>query len=88
MDLEIQEILEDNYRNIEILVEYLSLNKYSIKIGIKKDDIIYESQIIFYYNRKLTIDANVDKIKNVIDNIILSFFYYRKGDKNGKSNYI
>ena len=87
MDLEIQEILEDNYRNIEILVEYLSLNKYSIKIGIKKDDIIYESQIIFYYNRKLTIDANVDKIKNVINNIILSF-YYRKGDKNGKSNYI
>lgn len=87
MDLEIQEILEDNYRNIEILVEYLSLNKYSIKIGIKKDDIIYESQIIFYYNRKLTIDANVDKIKNVINNIILSF-YYRKGDKNGRSNYI
>ena len=78
MDLEIQEILEDNYKNINILVEYLSLNKYSIKIGIKKDDIIYESQIIFYYNRKLTIDANVDKIKNVIDNIILSF-YYRKG---------
>lgn len=87
MDLEIQEILEDNYKNIDILVEYLSLNKYSIKINIKKDDIIYESQIIFYYNRKLTIDANVDKIKNVINNIILSF-YYRKGDKNGKSNYI
>lgn len=87
MDLEIQEILEDYYKNINILVEYLSLNKYSIKIGIKKDDIIYESQIIFYYNRKLTIDANVDKIKNVINNIILSF-YYRKGDKNGKSNYI
>ena len=87
MDLEIQEILEDNYRNIEILVEYLGINKYSIKIGIKKDDIIYESQIIFYYNRKLTIDANVDKIKNVINNIILSF-YYRKGDKNGRSNYI
>lgn len=87
MGLEIQEILEDNYKNIDILVEYLSLNKYSIKIGIKKDDMIYESQIIFYYNRKLTIDANVDKIKNVINNIILSF-YYRKGDKNGKSNYI
>lgn len=87
MDLEIQEILEDYYKNIDILVEHLSLNKYSIKIRIKKDDIIYESQIIFYYNRKLTIDANVDKIKNVIDNIILSF-YYRKGDKNGRSNYI
>ena len=87
MDLDIQEILEDYYKNIDILVEYLSLNKYSIKIGIKKDDIIYESQIIFYYNRKLTIDANVDKIKNVINNIILSF-YYRKGDKNGKSNNI
>ena len=87
MDLEIQEILEDYYKNINILVEYLDINKYSIKIAIKKDDIIYESQIIFYYNRKLTIDANVDKIKNVIDNIILSF-YYRKGDKNGKSNYI
>ena len=87
MDLDIQEILEDYYKNIDILVEYLSLNKYSIKIGIKKDDIIYESQIIFYYNRKLTIDANVDKIKNVINNIILSF-YYRKGDKNGRSNYI
>lgn len=78
MDLEIQEILEDNYKNIDILVEYLGINKYSIKIGIKNDNIIYESHMIFYYNRKLTLDANVDKIKNVIDNIILSF-YYRKG---------
>lgn len=87
MDLEIQDILEENYKNIDILVEYLSLNKYSIKIGIKKDNVIYESQIIFYYNRKLTIDANVDKIKNVIDNIILSF-YYRKGDKNERAKYV
>ena len=52
-----------------------------LEIVIKLDykGVTYESKFEYLYNAKLTLDANISIIENIIDNkIILSF--YKKGE--------
>lgn len=79
MDLEIQDRLEEIYKNLGIEVTFLNFRLYGIKITINHNNINYESNIEYKYNCHLTIDANIDKIREIIDKeIILNF--YKKGE--------
>lgn len=65
MELEIEEKLQLKYKNLIVEVNYKGVT--------------YESKIEYLYNAKLTLDANISIIENIIDSeIILSF--YKKGE--------
>lgn len=53
--------------------------KYEIVIKLEYKGVTYESKFEYLYNAKLTLDANISIIENIIDSkIILSF--YKKGE--------
>lgn len=79
MDIEIQEKLEEIYTNLIIEVKYEDIRKYAIYVKIEYKGTLYESKIIYKYDNYLTIDGNIANIRNIINNIILSF-YYKKGE--------
>lgn len=79
MELEIEEKLQLKYKNIIIEVNYKEIRKYEIVIKIEYKGVTYESKIEYLYNAKLTLDANISIIENIIDSkIILPF--YKKGE--------
>lgn len=79
MELEIEEKLQLKYKNLIVEVNYKDIRKYEIVIKIEYKGVTYESKIEYLYNAKLTLDANISIIENIIDSkIILSF--YKKGD--------
>lgn len=79
MELEIEEQLQLKYKNLIVEVNYKEIRKYEIVIKIEYKGVIYESKFEYLYNAKLTLDANISIIENIIDNkIILSF--YKKGE--------
>ena len=49
MDLEIQDILENKYKNLYIEVSYKDVRKYNIKIRINYKNIMYETLIEYNY---------------------------------------
>ena len=68
MELEIEEKLQLIYKNLIVEVNYKDIRKYEIVIKFE-----------YLYNAKLTLDANISIIENIIDSkIILSF--YKKGE--------
>ena len=79
MDLEIQDKLEQIYKNLGIEVNYEDLRKYAIYIRIEHKGVEYETKIIYKYDNYLTIDGNIANIRDIINKVILSF-YYRKGE--------
>lgn len=79
MELEIEEKLQLKYKNLIVKVNYKDLRKYEIVIKLEYKDVTYESKIEYLYNAKLTLDANISIIENIIDSkIILPF--YKKGE--------
>lgn len=71
MELEIEEKLQLTYKNLIVEVNYKDIRKYEI--------VTYESKFEYLYNAKLTLDANISIIENIIDSkIILPF--YKKGE--------
>lgn len=79
MELEIEEQLQLKYKNLIVEVNYKEIRKYEIVIKIEYKGVTYESKFEYLYNAKLTLDANISIIENIIDNkIILSF--YKKGE--------
>lgn len=79
MELELEEKLQLKYKNLIVEVNYKDIRKYEILIKLEYKGLIYESKIEYLYNARLTIDANINIIENIIDNkIILSF--YKKGE--------
>ena len=77
MDLEIQDKLEEIYKNLGIEVSFLNFRLYGIKITINHNNINYESKIEYKYNCHLTIDANIDKIRKIIEKEIILKFYLK-----------
>ena len=78
MELEIEEKLQLKYKNLIVEVNYKDIRKYEIVIKLEYKGITYESKFEYLYNAKLTLDANISIIENIIDSkIILSF--YKKG---------
>ena len=72
MELEIEEKLENIYKNIKIEVKFKDFRKYEINVTINNEDINYFDYI---YDVTLTLDANISIIRKIIDNnIILPYF--------------
>lgn len=79
MELEIEEKLQLKYKNLIVEVNYKDIRKYKIVIKLEYNGVTYESKFEYLYNTKLTLDANISIIENIIDSkIILSF--YKKGE--------
>lgn len=79
MELEIEEKLQLIYKNLIVEVNYKDIKKYEIVIKLEYKGVTYESKFEYLYNAKLTLDANISIIENIIDSkIILSF--YKKGE--------
>lgn len=72
MELEIEEKLENIYKNLKIEVKFKDFRKYEINVTINNEDINYFDYI---YDATLTLDANISIIRKIIDNkIILPYF--------------
>ena len=72
MELEIEDKLQEIYKNIKIDVKFKDFRKYEINVTINNEDINYFDYI---YDVTLTLDANISIIRKIIDNkIILPFF--------------
>lgn len=77
MEEDFEDKLKEIYQNIGIIVEYVSLRKYRVKLTIK-GNIEVKVEFIYVYDAHLTFDANINIIVSKIDRIILS--YYKKGE--------
>ena len=72
MEQEIEEKLENIYKNLKIEVKFKDFRKYEINVTINNEDINYFDYI---YDVTLTLDANISIIRKIIDNkIILPYF--------------
>lgn len=79
MELEIEEKLQEIYKNLIIEVNFKDFRLYEIIIKLEYQGVQYESKIEYLYDAKLTLDANISIIENIIDSkIILPF--YKKGE--------
>lgn len=80
MEQEIEEELQEIYKNLIIEVEYKDIRKYEIITKIEYQNSIYESKIQYTYDVKLTLQANTRIIEHIIDtNIIIPFFKNKEG---------
>ena len=72
MELEIEEKLENIYKNLKIEVNFKDFRIYEINVTINNEDINYFD---YRYDVTLTLDANISIIRKIIDNkIILPYF--------------
>lgn len=72
MELEIEEKLENIYKNLKIEVKFKDFRKYEINVTINNEDINYFD---YTYDVTLTLDANISIIRKIIDDkIILPYF--------------
>ena len=78
MELEIEDKLQEIYKNLIIEVNFKDFRLYEIIIKLEYQDVQYESKFEYLYDAHLTIDANINIIVSKIDRIILS--YYKKGE--------
>ena len=79
MELEIEDKLQEIYKNIEIEVEYIDLRKYQINVKIKIENQEYKKEIIHIWDEHYTKDVNIARIVDIIDNKIIIPFY-KKGE--------
>lgn len=79
MELEIEDKLQEIYKNIEIEVEYIDLRKYQINVKIKIENQEYKKEIIHIWDAHYTKDVNIARIVDIIDNKIIIPFY-KKGE--------
>ena len=72
MELEIEDKLQEIYKNLKIEVKFKDFRIYEINVTINNEDINYFDYI---YDVTLTLDANISVIRKIIDNkIILPYF--------------
>ena len=75
MELELEDKLQEIYKNLIIEVNFKDFRLYEIIIKIEYQGIQYESKIEYKYDSNLTIDANLSTIVHIIDTqIIIPFF--------------
>ena len=75
MELELEDKLQEIYKNLIIEVNFKDFRLYEIIIKIEYQGIQYESKIEYKYDASLTINANLSTIVHIIDTkIILPFF--------------
>lgn len=74
MEVEIEDKLQEIYRNLIVEVNYKEIRKYEILIKLENKGGKFE----YLYDAHLTFDANINIIVSKIDRIILS--YYKRGE--------
>ena len=75
MELELEDKLQEIYKNLIIEVNFKDFRLYEIIIKIEYQGIQYESKIEYKYDASLTINANLSTIVHIIDTqIIIPFF--------------
>ena len=72
MELEIEDKLQEKYKNIKIEVEFVDFRKYKIICKLPIIEEIFD--FIYTYNVNLTKDYNIDIIKNNINKQIIKSF--------------
>lgn len=72
MELEIEDKLQEIYKNIKIEVEFVDFRKYKIICKLPIIEEIFD--FIYTYNVNLTKDYNIDIIKNNINKQIIKSF--------------
>lgn len=77
--MELEDQLQLKYKNLIIEVNYKDFRKYEIITKLEHKTEIYESKIEYVYDVKLTLDANISIITNIIDSKIIIPFY-KKGE--------
>lgn len=86
MELEIEDKLQEIYKNIEIEVEYIDIRKYKIKLlkKVSKHNIIKKS-VTFEYKwiNNWTFSANIEQIKYSINKY---FKLYLESEVNNENN--
>ena len=79
MELEIEDKLQERYKNLIINVDFEDFRIYTITIKLEYQNNIYESKIQYKYLVDLTLEANISIIEDIIDRkVIVSF--YKKGE--------
>ena len=68
MELEIEDKLQEIYKNLKIEVNFKDFRIYEINVTINNEDINYFDYI---YDVTLTLDANIIIIRKIIDNKII-----------------
>lgn len=72
MELEIEDKLQEIYKNLKIEVKFKDFRIYEINVTINNEDINYFD---YTYDTILTLDANISIIRKIIDDkIILPYF--------------
>ena len=72
MELEIEDKLQEIYKNLKIEVNFKDFRIYEINVTINNEDINYFDNT---YDVTVTLDANISIIRKIIDNkIILPYF--------------
>ena len=75
MELELEDKLQEIYKNLIIEVNFKDFRLYEIIIKLEYQGVQYESKIEYKYDANLTINANLSTIVHIIDTqIILPFF--------------
>ena len=75
MELEIEDKLQEIYKNLKIEVKFKDFRKYEINVTINNKDINYFDYI---YDVTLTLDANISIIRKIIDNKIILLFFRKE----------
>ena len=78
MELEIEDKLQEIYKNIVIEVNFVDFRKYEINIIIENKLYPSENKFIYFYNTKQTLESNINIISHIIDKYIIE--YYKKGE--------
>lgn len=80
MELEIEDKLQEIYKNLIIEVNFKDFRLYEIIIKLEYQGVQYESKFEYKYDVSLTIDANISTIVYIIDTKIILHFI-RKGNR-------
>ena len=83
MELEIEDKLQEIYKNLKIEVKFKDFRIYEINVIINNEDINYFDYI---YDVTLTLDANISIIRKIIDNKIILPYLGRRNKKWKKAN--
>ena len=84
MELEIEDKLQEIYKNLIIEVNFKDFRLYEIIIKKEYQGVQYESKFEYKYDASLTIDANISTIEHIIDTKIIVPFYKKGGIKMEK----
>lgn len=79
MELEIEDKLQEIYKNLIIEVNFKYFRLYEIIIKLEYQGVQYGNNFEYRYDASLTIDANLSTIVHIIDTQIIVPFY-KKGE--------